>query len=102
MRRAADEELTKGSVKRYHEKQMAEAVILGCDWLSEPAKWDRHLRRATVSTTLTIIYGHPPIKSEQDRTVELINDLARRFTRAALPGAYLVEIFPWMRHIPSW
>jgi len=102
MRRAADEGLTKGSVKRYHEKQMAEVIILGCDWLSEPAKWDRHLRRATVSMTLSIIYGYPPIESEQDRTVELINDLGRRFTRAALPGAYLVEFFPWMRHIPSW
>ena len=102
MRKAADEGFTKGSVKRYHEKQMTEAVILGCDWLFEPAKWDGHLRRAATSTMLSVVYGFPPIKSEQDHTVELINNLAQRLTRAALPGAHLVEFFPWMRHIPSW
>jgi hypothetical protein len=101
MRRATDEEFTKGSVKRFHEKQMAEAVLLGCGWLSEPEKWDQHLRRAALSTVMSIVYGYPTIKSDQDPTVELANDLGHRLTRAALPGTYLVEFFPWMRHIPS-
>jgi hypothetical protein len=102
MRRAADEGLTRDSVKRYQEKQMAEAILLGCDWHSEPAKWDQHLHRATVSMILSVVYGTPPIKSEQDRTIQLVNDFGNRITRAALPGAHLVESFPWMKHIPSW
>jgi hypothetical protein len=80
---------------------MTEAVLLGCEWLSDPAKWDRHLRRATVSMTMSIVYGYPTIKSDQDPAIELIDDFGRRLTRAALPGAHLVEFFPWMRHIPS-
>jgi hypothetical protein len=101
MRKAANEGFTKGSVKRFHEKQMAEAVFLGCDWLSEPVKWDRHLRRAAVSVTASVVYGYPTIKSDQDPTIEFVNDLIHRVTRAALPGAHLVEFFPWMRYIPS-
>jgi hypothetical protein len=102
MRRAANEGFTKGSVTRFHEKQLAEAVFLGCDWLSEPMKWDGHLRRSAVSVTASVVYGHPTIKSDQDPTVEFVNGLIHRVTCAALPGAHLVEFFPWMRYIPSW
>ena len=102
MRRAANEGFTKGSAMRFHEKHLAEAVFLGCDWLFEPAKWDHHLRRAAVSATASVVYDHPTIKSDQHPTVEFVNDLIHRVTSAALPGAHLVEFFPWMRHIPSW
>jgi hypothetical protein len=101
MPKAADEGLTKGSVKRFHEKQMTEAVLLCCGWLSEPAKWEAHLRRAAVSTMMSIVYDYPIVKSEQDHTVEAFNDHTHRITRASLPGAHFVESFPWMKHIPS-
>jgi hypothetical protein len=80
---------------------MAEAIILAYDWLSASAKWDRHLRRASASMILSVVYGYPTITSEQDPTVDAINNFSRRLTSAALPGAHLVEFFPWMRHVPS-
>jgi hypothetical protein len=101
MRKAADEKLTKGSAKAFHETQMAEAVLLAHDWLFSSSKWDRHLRRASASMVLSVVYGYPTITSEQDPTVDAINDLAKRLTTAAIPGAYLVEFFPWLRHVPK-
>ncbi len=50
---------------------------------------------------LSVVYDQPTIKSEQDRNVKLINDFVQRLTRAAYPGAHLVEFFPWMLYIPS-
>ena len=101
MRKVVDENFTKVSVRRFHEKQMTEAVLLAHDWLIAPAKWDRHLRRASASMILSVVYDCPPLLSEQDQTTDDIDDFANRITTAAAPGAYLVEFFPWLRHIPS-
>jgi hypothetical protein len=50
---------------------------------------------------LSIVYGCPTITSDQDQTVDAINDFSKRIFRAAYPGAHLIEFFPWMRYIPS-
>ena len=51
--------------------------------------------------TLSVVYDQRIIKSGQDKHGKLINDFVQRLTRAAYPGAHLVEIFPWIRYIPS-
>ena len=101
MRKAGNEGFRKGSVKRFYEKQITEAILLACDCLVRPAQRGHHYRRAAASMNLSVIYGYPPIISEEDLTIKLVNDLAHRLTRAAYPGTYMVEFFPWMRHIPS-
>jgi hypothetical protein len=101
MRKAANEGFSKSSVKKFYEKQMTEAIILASDCLVKPTQWDSHFRCAAVSLVLSIVYGCPPITSEEDNTVKHINDFSNRITRAASPGTYWVEFFPWMRHIPS-
>ena len=101
MRKAAHEGLNKGVVKDFHEPQTKEALLLAAAGLAEPGQWDKHLRRAAASMVLSVVYDQPTIKSEQDQNVRLINDFVQRLTRAAYPGAHLVEFFPWMRYIPS-
>jgi len=58
--------------------------------------------RSAASTVLSVVYGWPPIQSKDDPLVTRINDHMHRFLRAALPGAYLVDIFPVMKRLPSW
>ena len=101
MRKAAHEGFSKGSVKRFYGKQTAEAVLLACDRLGKPAQWDQHFRRAAASMLLSVVYGHAPITSQQDHNVVAISNLTMRLTRAAYPGAHLVEFLPWMRHFPG-
>jgi cytochrome P450 len=69
--------------------------------LAEPDNWDGHLRRTAASSIMTMVYDEPPIISGNDQSVRLINDFVARLTRAALPGAHLVEFFPWMMYIPA-
>jgi hypothetical protein len=51
---------------------------------------------------MSIVYAHPPIKSEDEPFVVLINNFVERIVRAAYPGAHLVEFFTWMRYLPEW
>ena len=101
MRKAANDGFSKGSVTRFCEKQTTEAILLVYDCLVKPAQWDPHLRRAAASTIMSVVYGHPPITSEEDHTLDVVKDFGDRISRAASPGTYWVEFFPWMRHIPS-
>jgi len=101
MRKASHEAFNKVLVKRFHTTQTTEAVLLASGLLDEPAEWDKHCCRAAASMILSAVYNYPTIVSERDHTVEAINDCAERLTRAAYPGAYLVEFFTWMRYIPS-
>ncbi|THH19397.1 hypothetical protein EW146_g1752 [Bondarzewia mesenterica] len=101
MRKASHEGLNKGVAHKYQPVQTTEAVLLVSGVLSDPEHWDAHLRRTAASTIMSMVYDAPPIASGQDPSVRLINDFVARLTRAAYPGAHLVEFFPWMIYAPS-
>ncbi len=106
MSRAAHEALTKRAVQNYHPIQMKESTILVSSLLisSGNFKPDRHFKRLATSTIMSIVYDYPTIISEQDPSVERMEKYIDRLSRAAAMGAYLVDIFPWMKYIPerSW
>ncbi len=101
MRKAASEKLSTNSVKGFYETQTKEAVVQACDLLDKPAQWDRHYRRTAASATLSVVYGHPTLTSEQDHIVRVINNFSERLFHAVGIGAHLVEFFPWLRHLPG-
>jgi cytochrome P450 len=100
LRKAAHEGLNKGLVHQFHPIQHLEGVLLACGLLEEPHNWDGHLRRTAASAIMSMVYDEPPIISGNDSTVTFINDFVARLTRAALPGAHLVEFLPWMMYLP--
>jgi hypothetical protein len=105
-RRAAHEALTTRAVQNYHPIQIKEATILVSSLLtpSTNLKQDRHFKRLAASTIMSIVYDYPTIMSDHDHVVEKIERYNDRTSRAAGMGAYFVDIFPWMKHIPerSW
>jgi hypothetical protein len=89
------------------------------DFIEDPDHWDEHVRRyaycfalplirlidspsTTSSTILSAVYGFPRVESKDDPLVARINESIQRLVRAASPGAYLVETFPVMKHLPTW
>ncbi|THH03981.1 hypothetical protein EW146_g10300 [Bondarzewia mesenterica] len=100
MRKAAHEGLHKGIVHRYHPTQTTEAILLASGVLAQPQQWDAHLRRSAASSTMSVVYDTAPIASENDPSIKNVNDFVARVARAGLPGAHLVEFFPWMIYIP--
>jgi hypothetical protein len=57
--------------------------------------------RAVASTILSVVYDLPEILSLDDSIIQSMNELPEEAIKAILPGAYLVEFFPWMVYIPS-
>ncbi|KAI0065155.1 cytochrome P450, partial [Artomyces pyxidatus] len=101
LRKAAHEGLNGNGTKEHLKSaQHREAIMLALGFLDEPCAWNEHMRRATASVIMSVSYDTPSILSKEDSAVRAIEDIVAHFERAALPGAHLVEFFPWMMHIP--
>lgn len=102
MRKAAHEALRKDVIKEYFHSQWRESVLLTSSLLkSGPKDWERLISRAAASGILGMVYDMEPLKSKEEPQIVHIDGFMRRITRAAHPGAHLVESWPWMRHIPA-
>ncbi|KIJ43424.1 hypothetical protein M422DRAFT_253303 [Sphaerobolus stellatus SS14] len=102
MRRASHEVLNKQIAKRYHNFQNVEASLLVNDLLKAPDSYENHLRRATTSLLLCIIYGLPPLTDSLDPVILKVNRVTERILTAAGPGEFLVEYLTWIKYLPSW
>lgn len=101
MRRAAHEGLHKQAAKAFNDTQIMEAVLLANGIIESPELWEKHMRRFSASMIMTAVYDTPAIHSLETESVERINDHVMRVAQSTLPGSYLVELLPWMKHIPS-
>nr|F1SY62.1 RecName: Full=Cytochrome P450 monooxygenase 58 [Postia placenta Mad-698-R]BAK09406.1 cytochrome P450 [Postia placenta] len=102
LRRAGQEGLNVRASEKYQPLQESEARLLTTNMLREPAEWDAHLQRAAASSIASAVYAWPPLTKSDDGLVHRIDELMRRLVMAGLPGRYLVEIFPIMKHLPTW
>ena len=100
-RRAAHEILTKVVVRDYHPIFCKEAIILASAVLENPLALDKHIQRSAASATMSILYDYPTLENENDDTLTKIHAFINRLSAASAPGAYLVELFPWMNYIPE-
>ncbi|KAJ7112408.1 cytochrome P450 [Mycena crocata] len=55
----------------------------------------------TGSIVLRIAYGHI-VAGGRDRFVDLAEELSKMTGEAIQPGRWLVDSFPFLRHVPSW
>ena len=100
-RRAAHEILTKAVVRDYHPVFCKEAILLAIAMFENPLALDKHIERSTASATMSILYDYPTLENEHDETLKGIHAFIDRVAAATAPGAYLVELFHWMIHIPE-
>ncbi|KIK51147.1 hypothetical protein GYMLUDRAFT_252319 [Collybiopsis luxurians FD-317 M1] len=101
-RRGAHEALSIQMSKNYFDFQERESVILLDQLLTAPDDWDNHLRRASTSLVISVIYGTPPLLDSQNPDILRVNRFTERALAAAIPGAYWVEYFTWMKYLPRW
>jgi hypothetical protein len=100
-RRAAHEMLTKAMVRDYRPTFCKEALLLVFSILENPKALEKHIERAAASATMTILYDYPTLEDEHDKTLTEIHGFVNRMSAASAPGAHLVELVPWMLHIPE-
>ncbi|KAI9444594.1 cytochrome P450 [Lactarius indigo] len=100
-RRAAHQGLTKLAVRNYHSILRKEGVLLTSALLANPGASEKHFQRAATSATMSILYDYPTLGGGSDKNLNEIFAFTERLSTSAGPGAYLVELFPWMLHIPE-
>ncbi|EKM56473.1 uncharacterized protein PHACADRAFT_253615, partial [Phanerochaete carnosa HHB-10118-sp] len=69
--------------------------------LKRPEGVAGNIRRTAGAIILKLSYGYE-IREDQDPLVDLVNRVMEQFTEATTPGAFLVDVFPLLRHVPAW
>jgi hypothetical protein len=100
MRKAAQDGLRAGAAQGFGTILYKEGLLLSIALVKQPSDWFGHCQRAVATTIMPIIYGKPPTKAKNDASVVRFHDFIHGLTRAAVPGAHMVELFTWMRHLP--
>jgi hypothetical protein len=59
------------------------------------------LSRKAGGIILRSTYGYE-VKDDHDEFVDLIERTNDNFNRAGTPGAFLVDVLPFLKHLPEW
>ena len=89
------------AVRDYHPILRKEGIILSSALLQNSDAPEKPFQRFSASATMSILYDYPTLEHEYDETLTAIHAFIGRVSEAAVPGAYLVDLFPWMMHIPE-
>ncbi|KAA1470134.1 cytochrome P450 [Dentipellis sp. KUC8613] len=69
--------------------------------LGKPLAVGENIRKTTGAIILMMAYGYKS-QEENDPLVKLVDDATDQFSVITAPGAYLVDVFPALRYVPSW
>ncbi|TFY68081.1 hypothetical protein EVJ58_g1234 [Rhodofomes roseus] len=69
--------------------------------LASPNEFRPHLRWLVASIVLQITHGRD-ISDSSDPLVQLAELVNEQFSATATPGKFLVDLFPFLRHVPEW
>ncbi|RXW14986.1 hypothetical protein EST38_g10872 [Candolleomyces aberdarensis] len=69
--------------------------------LDSPDKFHTHCETYMGSVILHITYGYPALV-EDDPFIADGEDVLKAFRIAGLPGSFLVDVFPFLKYVPSW
>ncbi|GJJ11057.1 hypothetical protein Clacol_005288 [Clathrus columnatus] len=89
------------AVETYQEVHIKHTKVLLKRLYQSPEDYRRHLRCNVGGSVLEVTYGIEAT-SEEDPLLVLSETTIQRVTEAGIPGTYLVDIFPILKHIPSW
>ncbi|KAJ5970957.1 Cytochrome P450 E-class group I [Penicillium vulpinum] len=70
--------------------------------LEDQMKLLEHIRTEAGAIILKITYGYTIEPHKRDPLVHISNLALDHFSQAAIPGAWLVDIIPALKYIPSW
>ncbi|PPQ65061.1 hypothetical protein CVT26_015757 [Gymnopilus dilepis] len=102
MRRAAHEGLSARAVQKYEHVEAREAAATVVQILEAPERWYDHIKRTSASTILAVLYGWPSVKTEDENLIHRIASVVIRMVKSVVPGTYLVNVFPFLNHLPRW
>ncbi|VDC07343.1 unnamed protein product [Peniophora sp. CBMAI 1063] len=101
MRRISHNALGTQPVKQYHRMQEDMAALFARDVLDEPSNFRVILRMYSSRIILSLTYGLSAQEAD-DAYVEHAENTMNIIRESAVVGAYLCDLLPMMKHLPSW
>lgn len=89
------------SVAEHQEIQLDISGELLTLLLKAPENYVGHIRHYTAHIIMKRVYGHTVVDNN-DPYVRLVDEASRSTSEAAVPGAFLVDLFPSLKHVPEW
>ncbi|KAG1730697.1 cytochrome P450 [Suillus paluster] len=102
MRRALHSNLQPKVAEEYQPLQMSYAKETVLNILRDPYNFQNHAATYSATTIKRIAYGKTSATLATDPEVLEIREHLRVLRTTARPGAYLVESFPWLKHVPGY
>ena len=99
-RKLLHQALTPKALRLYKPVQSAEASRLCSELLHTPANWEKLLERFTSSIVFCVAYGHR-IDSLNAEVIHQRFKFMHYSASLNVPGKYLVESFPILKHVPD-
>ncbi|KAF2251620.1 cytochrome P450 [Trematosphaeria pertusa] len=99
-RKLLHQALTPKALRLYKPVQTAEASRLCYQLLQTPADWEKLLERFTSSIVFSVAYGHR-IDSLNAEVIHQRFKLMHYSASLNVPGKYMVESFPILKHVPD-
>ncbi|KAJ3769540.1 cytochrome P450 [Lentinula raphanica] len=88
-------------VSAFWPTQSKEAHKLLLRILHEPGDLINHLRLNSASVIMNVVYGIE-LQDQDDHYITVAETALDGMAKAANPGAFLVDIFPFFKYVPSW
>ncbi|KAH8704710.1 putative cytochrome P450 oxidoreductase OrdA-like protein [Talaromyces proteolyticus] len=90
------------TASQFYPLQELEAGRLLLRILDSPENLKEHIQSDAISAILKIIYGYNAEAHQRDPLVRLANEVMDEFAQAGVPGAWMVDMIPALKHIPDW
>ncbi|KAJ7644019.1 cytochrome P450 [Roridomyces roridus] len=100
-RRVFHQYFRRKSVPVYHPIQLRKVHNLLRGLVSTPQDFYAHTKTYAAAIIMAAVYGYD-IQPVHDRFVDLSEDAVQRLGDATAPGVFLLNSFPFLRHMPSW
>ncbi|KAJ7644765.1 cytochrome P450 oxidoreductase [Roridomyces roridus] len=105
MRKLAHHHLgTKVAASQYHEVQETEVkhLVSRLRGTNDSEGLVKNLRITIGAILLRMSHGYTTRTDGNDPIVNLVEVASQDFYQATKPGAWFVDIFPWLKHVPAW
>ncbi|KAH9478395.1 Cytochrome P450 monooxygenase 98 [Psilocybe cubensis] len=100
-RRICQQNFNPQAVRKYESLQTEKVQRFLRSLLETPQDFETHNKIFSVSLTTCMMYGYD-IKSVDDRVIEVAEEGNVIGGRLVVPGGSLINIFPFLKHIPAW
>ncbi|KAJ3488109.1 hypothetical protein NLI96_g3080 [Meripilus lineatus] len=100
-RRLFQDQLSKKQCTSYHDRIVGHARTMAEKIKGEPSAYEKHIQYFVTSVIADVTYGHQ-VSGADDQHVHISNFVIEFSDTIGTQGANLLDIFPFLKHLPAW